>query len=227
MKEVSLVFPHQLFEDNPSIIKGREVFLLEDELYFRQYPFHKKKILIHRASMKFYEHFLHRKNVHVHYISCFDELHSLENLFIYFKAEGIASVHYCDTADYLLERRLKRYSERNNISLHQSASPCFLNTKESLADFFDQKEKFFLHDFYIKQRKQLDVLLVNNKPTGGQWSFDEMNRKRLPREFPIPEIKIPAHNSFVTEAEKYVSKHFTVTTVTLLFFNIQLHSKMH
>jgi hypothetical protein len=68
MKEVSLVYPHQLFEDNPCIAKGRDVFLLEDELYFRQYPFHKKKILLHRASMKFYEHFLKTQHLRVLYI---------------------------------------------------------------------------------------------------------------------------------------------------------------
>ncbi len=59
---------------------------------------------------------------------------------------------------------------------------------------------------------------MNNKPTGGQWSFDELNRKRLPREFPVPEIKISAHNSFVTEAEKYVSKHFTANYGDVSFF---------
>jgi deoxyribodipyrimidine photolyase-related protein len=127
-------------------------------------------------------------------------------------------VHYCYTADYLLERRLKRYSERHGISLQQSASPCFINTKESLAEYFDKKEKFFLHDFYIKQRKQLDVLMVNHKPVGGKWSFDELNRKRIPKGCSIPESKIPAPNQFITEAEKYVSKHFSDNYGDAFFF---------
>lgn len=52
MQEISLVFPHQLYEDHPAIHPSREVWFVEDALYFSQYKFHVQKLVLHRSSMK-------------------------------------------------------------------------------------------------------------------------------------------------------------------------------
>jgi len=54
MKTISIIFPHQLFADNPLLDKKRPLFLIEEHLFFTHYKFHKQKILFHRASMKAY-----------------------------------------------------------------------------------------------------------------------------------------------------------------------------
>jgi len=51
---VTIIFPHQLFKIHPAIHKNHKVFLIEEELFFNQYNFHKKKLVLHRASMKCY-----------------------------------------------------------------------------------------------------------------------------------------------------------------------------
>ena len=58
MNTTGIIFPHQLFKKNPAVAKGRPIYLIEEFLFFRQYNFHKQKILLHRASMKFYENYL-------------------------------------------------------------------------------------------------------------------------------------------------------------------------
>ncbi len=50
--KVGLVFPHQLFENHELFEICDTVLLIEEPLFFSQYPFHKKKIILHRASMK-------------------------------------------------------------------------------------------------------------------------------------------------------------------------------
>ena len=55
--EITLVYPHQLFAASPAIIPGRDVWLIEDPLFFGndpQYPaaMHLQKLVLHRASMK-------------------------------------------------------------------------------------------------------------------------------------------------------------------------------
>lgn len=62
MSEAAIIFPHQLFEDNPVIAKGREIYLLEEYLFFRQYKFHQQKLLLHRATMKAMKLFSGQKN---------------------------------------------------------------------------------------------------------------------------------------------------------------------
>ena len=51
MNEGVLIYPHQLFENNSLLKKGRKVFLIEELLLFTQYTFHKQKLVFHRASM--------------------------------------------------------------------------------------------------------------------------------------------------------------------------------
>jgi deoxyribodipyrimidine photolyase-related protein len=68
MTYVTLIFPHQLFDAHPCIEKGRDVYLIEECLFFKQYHFHQQKLVLHRASMKKYAHFLSQQNLTVNYI---------------------------------------------------------------------------------------------------------------------------------------------------------------
>ena len=58
MKQIHLVFPHQLFENSPLFKINAPVYLVEEYLFFKQYPFHKQKIAFHRATMKRYADFM-------------------------------------------------------------------------------------------------------------------------------------------------------------------------
>ena len=51
-KASQLIFPHQLFKESPLFSNKAPVYLVEEFLFFKQYPFHKQKIAFHRASMK-------------------------------------------------------------------------------------------------------------------------------------------------------------------------------
>ncbi|MBA4139514.1 MAG: cryptochrome/photolyase family protein, partial [Segetibacter sp.] len=207
-KQITLIFPHQLFKVHPAINKQCEVYMVEDHLYFRQYNFHKKKLLLHRASMKFYQQYLQDKNYTVKYIDAFSQLSALNNLFQQLRIDKIVEVNYCDTADYLLERRLKRYGNKNHIQLNKFDSPGFLNSQRDLQNYFGKTDHYFLHDFYKHERNRLSVLIKDNKPVGDRWSFDTENRKKLPKGvLPLP-IAAVANDQYITEAQAYVQQHF-------------------
>jgi deoxyribodipyrimidine photolyase-like uncharacterized protein len=98
MNAITLVFPHQLFKENPLLTnenekmdnqnKKRPVFLVEDQLYFGQYPFHKQKLLLHRASMHYYQEFLEKKGYEVSYLD-YSNYGKLESVFeVFFKNHG-------------------------------------------------------------------------------------------------------------------------------------------
>ena len=36
-------------------------------------------------------------------------------------------------------------------------------------------------DFYINQRKKLNILMKDGKPMGGKWTYDGDNRKKIPQ----------------------------------------------
>ena len=63
MKQVSIIFPNQLFRDSPILKINCEIFIFEDSLFFGNDKFyklknHKNKIIFHRASMLAYKKFL-------------------------------------------------------------------------------------------------------------------------------------------------------------------------
>ena len=45
MNENVVVFPQQLFERHPSVVKGREVWFAEDDRFFHDGRSHQKKLL--------------------------------------------------------------------------------------------------------------------------------------------------------------------------------------
>ena len=54
-KKCFIVFPNQLFKQTILADSDFQIFLVEEDLFFKQYNFHKQKILFHRSSMKFYQ----------------------------------------------------------------------------------------------------------------------------------------------------------------------------
>ena len=54
MPTAALIYPHQLYADQPALAGADRAYLVEDPLLFTQYTFHRKKLILHRASMSRY-----------------------------------------------------------------------------------------------------------------------------------------------------------------------------
>lgn len=72
MSSGTLIFPHQLLKNHPALDTNKKVFLIEEFLFFRQYKFHKLKLIFHRASVKAYQHYLTSRGYDVHYLDAFN-----------------------------------------------------------------------------------------------------------------------------------------------------------
>ena len=77
---VDIIFPHQLFENSNLTKNSNPKFLVEEEMFFDQYRFHKQKLLFHRMSMKNYEKYLVSKGFKVTYIESKDSLSKISSL---------------------------------------------------------------------------------------------------------------------------------------------------
>jgi deoxyribodipyrimidine photolyase-related protein len=208
--KAGLIFPHQLFETHPLHAKCEVVFLIEEFLYFRQYPFHKRKIAFHRSSMKQYESWLLTQNITVKYISSTEESSDIRQLIPYLKSIGITEISYVDTVDFLLEKRIARTCEAEGIQTVKFASPMFLNDIDSLASKYAAKKKLFQADFYKQQRIQREILLEGNQlPLGGKWSFDEENRSKFPKNGNVPKLEITGLDQPDLEAMAYTERYFS------------------
>jgi deoxyribodipyrimidine photolyase-related protein len=210
MNAISIVFPHQLYKQHPALDKNRKVIVVEEELFFNQYKFHKQKIVLHRASMKFYENYLVKKGYEVQYIEAIHPASAIRTLINTLSKEKIKTIHYTDTTDNWLEKRIKQASHSHNMEIVKYSSPNFLNNTTESRSFFDNRKTYFQTDFYIQQRKQRKILLeADNKPLGGKWTYDAENRERFPKKGIAPTIEWPKNNPYVNEAIDYTEKHFS------------------
>jgi len=205
----TIIFPHQLFEKNPALEKGRIVFLIEEFLFFKQYNFHKQKILFHRASMKFYEDYLKGNGFDIRYIDSKNPLSDVRKLIPHLKNSATEEIHLIEPVDNWLEKRIAKTSTNAGIKTIIYPSPMFLNIRKENEEYFAGKKKYFQTDFYVNQRKKYGILLDDNSaPIGGKWSYDSENRLKYPSDKIPPSIKYPQINSYHKEALEYVNKYF-------------------
>ncbi len=210
MQEVILIFPHQLFNEHPSIKNGRPVYLVEEWLFFKQYNFHKQKLLLHRASMKSFEQQLLKQKIPVQYIPATDALSDIQKLLPHLAKQKITTVYYADVADNWLQKRIDNACKKFNIKTVVSPTPNFLNELKEVQHFFDNEKKYFQTAFYIDQRAKRNILIdAAGKPAGGRWSFDADNRLKYPKNTVPPVVTAAKTNEFVQEATQYVTTHFT------------------
>jgi deoxyribodipyrimidine photolyase-related protein len=207
---VFLLFPHQLFQDILKLREADEVYLVEEFLFFNQYKFHKLKLTLHRASMKYYEDYLIRSNLQLHYVEATEKESDIRVLIETLSKRDISEIHFYDVCDDWLEQRIVRTCAEWGIKTKEYPSLLFINTKEDLKDYFGKREKYFQTDFYIQQRKKLNILIDDQqKPVGGKWSFDAENRLKYPKDKMPPKVVFPEVNRFYEDAINYVEKNFS------------------
>ena len=212
MSQINLVFPNQLFENSPLFNNNFPCYLVEEYLFFKQYPFHKQKIAFHRSTMKKYADFLIKEmNINVHYIESIDSLSDIRFLLRKLKKNGVKHINYIDPVDSWIQKRLNHICNEQKISYEKFPSPLFINTESDLKDFFRRdKKKYHQTTFYKDQRKKYSILInADGKPTGGKWTFDIENRKKYPLKKVPPQVKFPDSDEYYEEAKLYVNKYFS------------------
>jgi len=219
MSTMALVFPNQLFRDNPVLREApKKVFLIEHSLFFgdTQYPmrFHKQKLAYHRATMKAYNAMLSKRkgkskpDVQIEPYSqgrC-----CLANLCKQAAADGFKKVVVAELNDFSLEQRLRRATSDHGLELQELDTPGFINCMSENRSWREGRKRWFMADFYQWQRKRLDILMDDGKPVGGQWSFDEDNRKKLPKAelAALPQLPTIKRSALISEAIASVESQF-------------------
>lgn len=209
MKNIGIVFPHQLFENNELINSCKTIYLIEEYLFFKQFKFHKQKLVYHRATMKFYENYLKSLGIDVIYIDSFHENSDVRNLIPFLKIKGIENISYFEVSDNWIEKRIKENTFNANISTTILQSPYFLNTNEEIETYFITKNRMFQTDFYKSERIKRNILIdENKKPIGGKWTYDDENRLKYPKNKIPPKINKLELNEYLQGAISYVGEHF-------------------
>lgn len=204
--KIALVFPHQLYEQPAALAGVEQVYLIELPLFFKQYNFHKQKLILHRASMRSYADELRAQGHQLHYIQAFELDHIGDWLAKQNWPKGSLLQLSHPSDDWLLQR-LKAGAKTAGFQLKIFENPNFMLSLKALDTAFGKR--YFMNDFYINLRKEWNIMLdAEGKPWGGKWNLDAENRKKLPAKQAIPPEYQPLEDNYLAEAKAYVRQYF-------------------
>ena len=173
-----IILPHQLFHKKYLPKNIKKIILWEHPQYFTKYNFNKKKLILHRASMKHYYDYLKKNKYNIQYIN-FNKTPTYKKATLF---DPIDKIKIPNTT--LIE------------------SPNFLLTKENYDAYKKKKgDSYMFHWFYLWGKKIVDII-PNVK------SKDKENRKKLPKDIDIPDMPKNSNKKYIHSAIKYVNKHF-------------------
>ena len=199
---LTVVLPNQLFE-KPFFLKDKKIKIIiyEHPKFFTKYKFHKLKLIYHRATMKKYFSYLKEKKLNVEYVE-FDK--KLDNIIS--KKYNILKIH--DPVDIPILNEYKKICKSKNLDLEIEDSKLFLLSNEEIKEYGDNNKKYINRDFYRWIRTKKNILMKDNEPIGGKWSFDSDNRNPFEKNYK-EDIKFKNfNNKFVKEARDYILKNF-------------------
>ncbi len=204
-KTAIVLYPHQLYEPNTSwFSKAVPIYLIEEPLFLSEFPIHRQKLLLHRLSMKAFEHELIGLGFTVYY----EELNkdsSSADIFYKLAKLGFTDLIIPDTTDNWLEKRITASCQKHNLIRHSQESQIFLLPKAEATERYLKSGKH-MANFYKKIRLDKKILITtDNEPEGGRFSFDEDNRKKIPKGQPLPEeIALLPNNDDLARAQAWL-----------------------
>ena len=141
------------------------------------------------------------------------------------KKYKIKEIHLAEVVDYELKKRIVECAKSLNVKIFWYDNPNFLLGTSDIHTDFKDKKFHSMQIFYKKQRKRYNILIdKDEKPTGGSWSFDKDNRKKLPLGISLPEqIKFRYDSEFYLKSANFVENNFSDNYGTIKDFNYPIN----
>ena len=187
------------------------VFMAEDVGLCSYEKHHQQKIVLFLAAMRAYAEELREAGFEVHYVELDAgdtrpyEAKLAEALE---QADARQLVHF-EIEDKAMEQRIIEFARSHGVERDERASPMFTCSRGRFAEFAAGKSRLLMADFYKDQRRRLNILIdPGGEPTGGRWSFDADNRKKLPRDVTPPGIPGVSQERHVADVIAIVEREF-------------------
>ena len=200
-KEILLILGNQLFPiEYIRKTEVNKIFMAEDFGLTTNHKHHKLKILMFLWSMRQYRDNLIKNGYTVFYHSIDEEsFHDKyeDKLLKIIKDHDIEKLKYFEIEDNDFEDKIVNFINKQNIHKEVIQTPMFLTSRKEFFEFAKEQKKLIrMASFYQKIRTKMNILIdENNKPIGGKWSYDEDNRKKIPKNTLIPKIPYIKNNN--------------------------------
>ena len=172
---------------------------------------HKHKILLFLSSMRSYGDELKSKNFNLIYKDVNKEfkLSYEKKLEKIIKEKKIKEISFFEIEDKFFERKILNFCKKKSLKVNQIKTPMFLINRDKFKNYLSKNKRPFMANFYKIVRTKTNLLMnKNGTPKGNKWSFDEDNRKKLPKEIKIPEISKIKETKNTIILKKFIESNF-------------------
>ena len=124
------------------------------------------------------------------------------------KDNNFSCIRFFEIEDKPFENEIMQMISNLDIKCEVLNTPMFLDSRESFKDFVGDKKFLLQANYYKKARKEMDILIENEKPVGGKWSFDDENRRKLPKGYIIPKLPVIKERNDFDEISNFINTEF-------------------
>ena len=211
MKDIFIVLGNQLFD--PLYLKNYKdckIFMAEDLGLCTYEKHHKLKILHFLSSMRSYNDLLKSKGFETDYYDCknnFSDKYE-DKLRKSIKESKSKRVFSFEVEDKPFEKKLNKIVKEIGLERVIVTSPMFLNSRDDFKKYLENKKKPLMANYYKMSRIKFDLLVKDEKPVGGKWSFDKDNRKKLPQTVKLPKRLVASETKHTKVLKKFINTTF-------------------
>ncbi len=211
MKDIFIVLGNQLFD--PLYLKNYKfckIFMAEDLGLCTYEKHHKLKILHFLSSMRSYNDLLKSKGFETDYYDCknnFSDKYE-DKLRKSIKESKPKRVFSFEVEDKPFEKKLNKIVKEIGLERVIVTSPMFLNSRDDFKKYLENKKKPLMANYYKISRIKFDLLVKDEKPVGGKWSFDKDNRKKLPQTVKLPKRLVASETKHTKVLKKFINTTF-------------------
>ncbi|MCP9841870.1 cryptochrome/photolyase family protein [Synechococcus sp. J7-Johnson] len=200
----------QWFTASPlELAAGSQVLMIEDLAVASAYRYHQLRLLHTFVAMRSFRDALIERGVAVHYfeLPASAGVSSWERLEL--ELAGAKQLRVAEIADRSFAARLERFCQEQALELTVLPSPAFLESGAESRAWFEGRRRPFMKTFYERQRRRLGLLIeADGSPTGGQWSYDVDNRRKLPKGYREPPLPVVAASPHEPAVRALIANHF-------------------
>ena len=200
------LFPLEHFDD----LRDGPVFMAEDLGLCTYVRHHQQKIVLFLAAMRSFRDRMEEDgfDLRYHELDADDESFT-ERLDRVVDAEKIDEIRVFEIEDKPMEETLRQFAEDRDLTLNVLESPMFLCSRQRFDDYLSDAKRPFMAEFYKGERRRLGLMVDDDgEPDGGRWSFDEDNRKKLPKKVEPPEVEPVEKTGHVNDVIELVRDRF-------------------
>lgn len=153
-------------------------------------PHHAKKIAFIFSAMRHFASSLEGGEKSVRYVR-FDDPENTgalkSEVARALETQAFDKVIITSPGEYRLKTDMERWSDAFDLPVQIRRDDRFICSLDRFDAWADGRKRLTMEYFYREMRRETGILMDGDKPVGGQWNFDQDNRKSLPADVSLPE----------------------------------------